>query len=189
MERTTKNRAGRVATGADLPPPHRTRVQRLRARHGRRCPGIHDPTARVRQVHRQASPPDARNGARRAVLPAPMRRPQLRRGGRTILGRALQAVLKCYNLLGNSRFRDTRPSVQFERMAQRATVSTRLVRRTALAMVDRMQDEWQAVKEGVPPSAAAVIDEQFRRVPLFSGSHQTPVEAPPARSPQHDEVS
>jgi len=78
---------------------------------------------------------------------------------------------------------------QFERMAQRATVSTRLVRRTALAMVDRMQEEWRAVTECVPPSAAAVIDDQFHRVPLFSGSHQTPVEAPPAPSPQHDEVS
>jgi serine/threonine-protein kinase HipA len=78
---------------------------------------------------------------------------------------------------------------QFERMAQRATVSTRLVRRIARAMVDRMQEEWRAVKECVPPSAAAVIDDQFRRVPLFSGSHQTPVEAPPAPSPQHDEVS
>ena len=110
-------------------------------------------------------------------------------GGRTILGRPLQAVLKCYNLLGDSRFRDTRPSVQLERMAQGATVSTRLVRRTALAMVDRMQEEWQAVKEGVPPLAAAVIDEQFRWVPLFSGSHQTPVEEPPAPSPQRDEVS
>jgi serine/threonine-protein kinase HipA len=91
--------------------------------------------------------------------------------------------------LGSARYFSQVTIEQFERMAQRATVSTRLVRRTALAMVDRMQEEWPAVKERVPPSAAAVIDEQFRRVPLFSGSHQTPVEAPPAPSPQHDEVS
>ena len=91
--------------------------------------------------------------------------------------------------LGSARYFSEVTIEQFERMAQRATVSTRLVRRTALAMVDRMQDHWRAVKERVPPPAAAVIDDQFRRVPLFSGSHQTPVEAPPAPLPQHDEVS
>jgi serine/threonine-protein kinase HipA len=78
---------------------------------------------------------------------------------------------------------------QFERMAERAQVSTRLVRTTARAMVERMRDAWPAAKDAVPEPVAAVIEEQFRRVPLFSGSRLEPVGAPPAQASTHSEVS
>jgi serine/threonine-protein kinase HipA len=79
---------------------------------------------------------------------------------------------------------------QFEHMAERAQVSSRLVRTTALAMVDRMRDEWPAAKAQAPERIAAVIDDQFLRVPLFSGSRAISVEAPatPATT-HHEEVS
>ena len=72
---------------------------------------------------------------------------------------------------------------QFEHMAERAQVSTRLVRITALAMVDRMRAEWPAVKTEVPEQSAATIDDHFRRVPLFSGNIQVPVEEAPQPPP------
>lgn len=79
---------------------------------------------------------------------------------------------------------------QFERMAEKAQVSTRLVRATALAMVIRMRDEWQATKDEIPAPIAAVIDDQFSRVPLFSGSPQAPADLPqPMPSTHHEEVS
>jgi serine/threonine-protein kinase HipA len=78
---------------------------------------------------------------------------------------------------------------QFEHMAERADVSTRLVRTTTLAMVDRMRAAWPAEKHEMHGPTAAVIEDQFGRVPLFSGSHQVPVEAPSTTPDTHSEVS
>ncbi|MDP9025707.1 MAG: HipA domain-containing protein, partial [Candidatus Eremiobacteraeota bacterium] len=51
---------------------------------------------------------------------------------------------------------------QFEHMAARAQVSTRLVRTTALAMVARMRDEWPTAKNAISERIGAVIEDQFR---------------------------
>jgi serine/threonine-protein kinase HipA len=79
---------------------------------------------------------------------------------------------------------------QFDHMAERAQVSSRLVRTTALAMVSRMRDEWPSTKAYVPERIAAVIEDQFLKVPLFSGSGALSADAsltPPAT--HHEEVS
>ncbi len=79
---------------------------------------------------------------------------------------------------------------QFEHMAERVQVSSRLVRATTLAMVERMRDEWPVKKAAVPERIAAVIDDQFRTVPLFSGSRQISAEGPSTqRVTHHEEVS
>ncbi len=78
---------------------------------------------------------------------------------------------------------------QFERMAERAQVSTRLVRTTALAMADRMRDEWRSIKGDVADSIAAVVEDQFSRVPLFSGSRPVSIEPAPETPSHHEEVS
>jgi hypothetical protein len=44
------------------------------------------------------------------------------------------------------------------------------------------------MKDQVPAAAAAIIEDQVRRVPLFSGSHETPVEVTPTAPTHHEEV-
>ena len=78
---------------------------------------------------------------------------------------------------------------QFERMAGRANVSSRLVRGAALAMVERMRDRWAANRDAVPDSIAKIIDDQFVRVPLFAGSRITAVETALESSPHPEEIA
>jgi serine/threonine-protein kinase HipA len=77
---------------------------------------------------------------------------------------------------------------QFEHLAKRAGVSTRLVRNTARAMSDRMRDAWRPAEFEIGDRLAAAIEEQFRSVPLFSARTGTPVEAE-ARPSSHQELA
>ncbi len=74
---------------------------------------------------------------------------------------------------------------QFERLAERAGVSSRLVTRAVRDMADRIRGEWPSVRPAIPEPVAETIDEQFRRVPLFDAS-AGPVrtETTPASEPE-----
>lgn len=76
---------------------------------------------------------------------------------------------------------------QFERMAKRAGVSARIVCRTAHEMVERLRSVWRAEREDAPGPVAAVIDEQFRTVPLLSGT--SPISVGVTLVGKHDEIA
>jgi len=78
---------------------------------------------------------------------------------------------------------------QFERMAERAQVSTRLVRNAVRAMTNRMREEWRPSEYGISEAVAAVVERQFRSVPLLSQSAETAVESPVPRPVAHEELS
>ncbi|HEY0395112.1 MAG TPA: HipA domain-containing protein [Candidatus Elarobacter sp.] len=79
---------------------------------------------------------------------------------------------------------------QFEHMAKRADVSTRLVRSTVRAMTDRMQDAWRPAEYGIGDRLAAAIEEQLRSVPLFSRPTGAPVEPETIpHSTSHEEIA
>jgi serine/threonine-protein kinase HipA len=78
---------------------------------------------------------------------------------------------------------------QLERMAQRAQVSSRLVRGAALAMVERMHDEWTSYRGNVPDAVATLIDDQFVNVPVLAGERATPVGSDVPPGPTHQEIS
>ena len=77
---------------------------------------------------------------------------------------------------------------QFERMAQRAQVSSRLVRGAALEMVGRVRDEWASYRDNVPDAGAKLIDQQFLNVPVLAGERSTPG-SDVALGPHHQEIS
>jgi serine/threonine-protein kinase HipA len=78
---------------------------------------------------------------------------------------------------------------QFERMAQRAQVSSRLVRSTALAMAERIRDEWTSYRGNVPDAVAKMIDGQFVTVPVLAGRRVTPAGSDAPSSPEHQEIA
>ena len=78
---------------------------------------------------------------------------------------------------------------QFERMAQRAQVSSRVVRGAAIAMVERIRDEWTLYRANVPEAVVKVIDDQFLKVPVLAGEHATPIGSDVPSGPTHQEIS
>lgn len=78
---------------------------------------------------------------------------------------------------------------QFERMAERADVSTRLVRNTVRAMTDRMREQWRPADHGIDERVATVIERHLDSVPLFSESPPIAEAAPMNGPPHHDELS
>jgi serine/threonine-protein kinase HipA len=82
--------------------------------------------------------------------------------------------------LGSARFFHAVTTEEFERLADRASVSRSVVRAAAAEMVARMQDRWPRIRDSMPSlEIMRTIDDQLRTVPLFQPTNSTPVS--PAR--------
>jgi serine/threonine-protein kinase HipA len=93
--------------------------------------------------------------------------------------------------LGTARFFPQVSLEEFDRLANRAEVSTRVVRVAARDMVERMLERWPTARDRVPvPAIVEVIDEQLRTVPLFRPQVAVTGIAPAEPAPPiHEELS